>query len=109
MSGGSYDYLYCKDLDDLLQSSYQLREMASDLMLYWPQSKAAHDTKSFVDMFDVFMKVLEDKKKPLEKVWKAQEWWQSNDYVKEQVTQEIWDYEHPASDEICKPTSSFDL
>lgn len=104
MSGGSYGYLYSTFVSDLHDRSSNLREMADDLMAEWPQSKAAHDTLAFVELFDLFDEILEVKKKKLEDVWHAQEWWRSNDYSQEQVTQAIWDYEHPKPDELREPT-----
>lgn len=46
MSGGSYSYLYCKDIDELFNSRVNLQEMADDLFAKYPQSQAAHDTRT---------------------------------------------------------------
>ena len=105
MSGGSYNYLYGKFSTDLFESSHDLRQMAKDLMAKYPQSQAAHDTRSVVELIDIFSEIIQKKIEPLEQVWRAQEWYESGDSDENYVMRELWNYEHPAPDELREPTS----
>lgn len=104
MSGGSYSYLYCKDIDELFNSRTNLQEMADDLFAKYPQSQAAHDTRTLLELFNMFDKILEERKAKLEQVWRAQEWYRSVDSDEDYVVRELWNYEHPAPDAIRKPS-----
>lgn len=105
MSGGSYGYLYGKFATDLFESDHDLRKMAEDLMAKYPQSQAAHDTRSAIELIDIFSEIIQNKIRPLEQVWRAQEWYTSGDSDENYVVKELWNYEHPAPDELRKPAS----
>lgn len=71
MSGGSFDYLYSKSLTP---EAHYLRDMADELYgLGFPD--AARATLSFIA----------EPPDALREVWRAVEWWRSNDYGRDQA------------------------
>ncbi len=92
MSGGSYDYLYSKEADDLFSSPYRLEEMAERLAgLGWAADAAAdaHDLVAIIRTqkvrIDAAMARLRD-------VFHAVEWWDSCDWSEDQVRAELSKY-----------------
>lgn len=83
MSGGSFNYLYCKTLSETMGSIGDLREMVELLEKEFPYSPATIDTRA---IYDVLRRMEDAWDEPdgevqrLAKVWHAVEWWQSNDW-----------------------------
>lgn len=94
MSGGSYDYLYCKEVSELAWSEApidSLVEMANDLEKEFPGTKAAVLTREVVTQLQEALTGLGQKVEALSRVWYAMEWWKSCDSS----------FEHPMS-EVAK-------
>lgn len=79
MSGGSYDYLYCKDIGDLVNSEKMLQTMADDLAFLGYAKDAAKETEEFLLTMRQFINRLETMRERLEPIWYAKEWWASGD------------------------------
>lgn len=99
MSGGSYNYLYLKGSEDLLdgQGYEELNEMAETLLDMGYEEEAK---ETFSIQFEVkktrqkgiakkASQILEARVKKIQGVWKAVEWYQSNDsgigYVQKEI------------------------
>ncbi|SKM81958.1 Uncharacterised protein [Mycobacteroides abscessus subsp. massiliense] len=93
MSGGSFDYLYCKDLDDVLGAMGSLHEMADTLDASFPGSRAARDTRALVDRFNQLHADWEAAPlKDLRSVWHAVEWWKSCDWSRDRAQKAVDEY-----------------
>lgn len=79
MSGGSYDYLYCKEIDSLVGYDAVLQEMADDLASLGYAADAAQETQRLLEDIRAFRNRAETKLSRLSDVWKAKEWWRSCD------------------------------
>ena len=79
MSGGSFDYLYCKDISELMNDMHMLQAMADDLASLGYALDAAKETELFLLTLRQSTNRLEAMKERLEPVWKALEWWRSSD------------------------------
>jgi hypothetical protein len=100
MSGGSYNYLcHTWDLDDLLEHRGGLEEMSARLAgLGWAED-AARETEELLVMLRQWQVRAETRMERLREVWKAVEWWDSNDWGEDQVREALAKYrgegEHP--------------
>ena len=92
MSGGSYAYLYCKDATELAQYIYNLTEMADDLDVSFPGTRAAKDTRQLLEDFNKFMEITDERIQALAGVWQAMEWWHSSDSGRDHPEREIAKY-----------------
>lgn len=79
MSGGSYDYICHKDIDELINMESTIQDMADDLASLGYASDAAKETQSFLLSLRQCVNRLETMKDRLRPIWKAMEWWQSGD------------------------------
>jgi len=79
MSGGPYNNLYLKDLDDLLNQQDLVQQMADDLAKLGYAPDAAKETQEFLLTLRQFENRLETMKSRLEPVWEAYEMWKSGD------------------------------
>ena len=88
MSGGSYNYLYCKDSYDIHERRNELNEMR-DRLTELGYLDAAKETESVTLMLDSFEVRLQARLDRLNQVWKSVEWCDSGDsgedYVKDEV------------------------
>lgn len=95
MSGGSYNYLcHVLDIEDLMSKRYALTEMAERLEglseIEFPGSKAAAvSTRMLLLKLDMWETHTQAHIKLLSPVWKAVEWWDSNDWGPEHVREEL--------------------
>jgi len=83
MSGGSWDYLYCKDVDELVQRDEMLQGMADRLAGLGYADDVARETQELVLILRQFKnhaRVIADRLSP---IWRAVEWWDSSDTVEE--------------------------
>jgi hypothetical protein len=97
VSGGSFDYLYMRALDEVLARQTDLHSMADTLESEFPGSAAARDTRALVDELTELWRRWEAE--PLRKLrdgpWYAIEWWQSNDWGRDQAEAAIREYGPP--------------
>jgi hypothetical protein len=93
MSGGSYNYLNSTwDLDDLLKKRGDLEDMSARLAgLGWAED-AARETEELLVMLRQWEIRAETRITRLRDVWKAVEWWDSNDWSEAQVREALAKY-----------------
>jgi len=91
MSGGSYNYLYNADADELRRRRKELCKMAARLR-EMSHAYAAADTDLLlakVAMFDAFARDIDAEALNLRSVWRAVEWLDSGDSGEERVRKAI--------------------
>lgn len=86
MSGGSYEYLFTKDLVDHYETVTAMAERIAELG--GRNSTAALDTYTVLSL----MRAVRILAGHLENVWMAVEWYDSCDYGKEQVDEALREY-----------------
>lgn len=93
MSGGSWNYLYSKEIDDLMQYSniITLEEMA-DYLNKNGYEDVARDTIRLVEYIKSATIRIEVLHEMLSPVFKAVEWYDSGDYEKDKVEKAIEEY-----------------
>jgi len=79
MSGGSYNYLYCREPDELLDSLGDLEDMVDRLARLGYAQDAAEEAADMVLTVRSVMVRLGVMQRRLSPVFKAVEWWDSND------------------------------
>lgn len=85
MSGGSFDYLCYKACfpGELMVVTGTMREMACALRALPAGGEAADETLGLAVLLDMIAKVVGAEAEALEDVWRAVEWWRSNDTSEE--------------------------
>jgi len=79
MSGGSFDYLYCKEAGDLLQDEGTLKEMADELARLGYAADAALETQALLLEIRAARNRIASSIDRLSPVWRGLEWWKSCD------------------------------
>ena len=79
MSGGSFNYLYSKDVLDLIADIENIKRMGEALEKLGYANDVAAQTYILYDCFKHFIVRAEQKTGHLSSVWKAMEWWKSCD------------------------------
>jgi hypothetical protein len=79
MSGGSYNYLFTKDVEDIFYQEEELQRMADRLAELGYASDAAAETMEVLLEMRRFMNRLQTRLRALSDVWHAVEWWDSGD------------------------------
>jgi hypothetical protein len=94
MSGGSYNYLYCKDSSDLLagSSDEELQQMSDRLAELGYAKDAASETQYLLLTIRQCRNRIETSRKRLEQLWKAIEYWDSNDSSEQSFKEELNKY-----------------
>lgn len=95
MSGGSFNYLYCKTLSETMASFYDLKQMVETLEAEFPHSAAAIDTRRIYDVLDQMIRewdAPDSEVQRLAHVWQVIEWWQSNDYGFDSAEKAVREY-----------------
>ena len=92
MSGGSYDYLYCKEVANLFENDEILQAMADRLLDIGAGSLAARDTGSLLVELEHIRLRFELIMERLSPVWKAVEWYDSKDFGESDVRAAIEKY-----------------
>jgi len=92
MSGGSYDYLYCKDVDSLLNSVPTVQEMADRLAGLGYAEDAARETEELLLTLRQFENRINSMQARLSCVWRAVEWWDSCDSGEDCVKDALQEY-----------------
>ena len=92
MSGGSYDYLYSKDVEDLLHSQETVQNMADRLAGLGYASDAAKETEMILLTLRQFENRISAMKERLSEVWHSVEWWDSCDSGEDSVKNALEKY-----------------
>lgn len=92
MSGGYYEYLYSKDIENLMKMEEQLQQMADDLAMLGYASDAAKETEDFLLTIRAFRNRMTTRLDRLWPVWKAMEWWKSYDSGEDAVQKSLREY-----------------
>ncbi|MFE0794777.1 hypothetical protein [Streptomyces mutabilis] len=93
MSGGSYHYLCAAmDLEDLLAKRYALDEMSNRLAGLGYAQDAARETEELLLLLRQWEIRAETRLRRLTDVWKAVEWWDSNDSSEDRVHEALAKY-----------------
>ena len=94
MSGGSYNYLYCKDTSDLVERLMSLRTEDFDNMLdrlrySYPDSRIVADMVKFQTEIEDLLAVVDPKVHAFSEIWKAVEWVDSGDWSEDKVVEAV--------------------
>lgn len=93
MSGGSWNYLYCKDVDELMNgSSTELLQDMVDRLNSAGFKDVAKDTQRLVEYIKSARIRIETLFEALSPVFKAVEWFDSGDWGKETLNNEVLKY-----------------
>lgn len=93
MSGGSWDYLYSKDIDELINgSSTELLQDMADRLNSAGFEDVAKDTQRLVEYIKSASIRIETLFKVLSPVFKAVEWFDSGDWGEETLNNEVLKY-----------------
>lgn len=79
MSGGSYNYLFCKDSDQLVNEESTIQEMADRLASLGYAEDAARETTELLLMIRQARVRIDTRARRLSQVWQSVEWWDSGD------------------------------
>lgn len=91
MSGGSWNYMYSKEVDDILNMGSDLEEMKNRLEKEGALL-VANDIESLLSVIDVIQSHKDDADEILSRirmVMKSLEWWDSSDWGKEKFDREV--------------------
>lgn len=103
MSGGSWNYLYCKDVDELMNgSSTELLQDMADRLNSAGFKDVAKDTQRLVEYIKSASIRIETLFEALSPVFKAVEWFDSGDWGKETLNNEILKYRNARLDNYNK-------
>lgn len=91
MSGGSFNYLYCRDIDELMNNTSDLEEMR-DYLISYGYEDIAKDTQRLIEYIKSAECVIGTLKDMLEPVFHAVEWYESGDYGKEKMIEVLEKY-----------------
>lgn len=75
MSGGSYNYLYCKDPDQIIDEPVEIRRMSNRLAGLGYAVDAAKETEELILIIRQFKNRVGARIGRLSPVWKAIEYW----------------------------------
>lgn len=94
MSGGAYEYLCFKDVEDLFQYTYRqmLRQMADRLIELGYAEDAARETEELICIIEQAFVRIDVRRERLHKVWHAVEWWASGDWGEDEVKGVLAEY-----------------
>lgn len=103
MSGGSWDYLYSKDIDELMNgSSTELLQDMADRLNSAGFEDVAKDTQRLVEYIKSASIRIETLFETLSPVFKAVEWFDSGDWGEETLNNEILKYRNARLDSYSK-------
>jgi len=100
MSGGSFKYLYSRDVSELLGSQGELEHMAEWLSAHDAQDAAA-EVEDIIASIRQFQRRADTRLRRMSDLFKAVEWYESNDWGKERVDKELARYRGMS----CEPES----
>ena len=103
MSGGSWNYLFCKDIDELMNgSSTELLQDMVDRLNSAGFKDVAKDTQRLVEYIKSASIRIETLFEALSPVFKAVEWFDSGDWGEETLNNEILKYRNARLDNYNK-------
>lgn len=82
MSGGSYDYLFCKSPDELMNSLDALERM-TDALVSLGYSEPAAETYEVIKVLKQAELRVSVSSQRLSEVWRSVEWYESGDFGEE--------------------------
>lgn len=91
MSGGSFNYLCYREVDDLINSQDDLESMRNALIKYGYED-IAKDTQRLIEYIKSARCTIETLGNMLEPVFHAVEWYESGDYSKETMIKVLEKY-----------------
>lgn len=91
MSGGSFNYLYCRNTDELMNNTSDLEEMR-DYLISYGYEDIAKDAQRLIEYIKSAECVIGTLKNMLEPVFHAAEWYESGDYGKEKMIEVLEKY-----------------
>lgn len=103
MSGGSWSYLYCKEIDDLLQYEGLIEDMADRLASLGYANDAAKETQELVLVIRQFRNHAGTIKDRLSDIWRAIEWWDSSDSGEDGVKNALKEYRGDNAEQGAEP------
>jgi hypothetical protein len=106
VSGGSFNYMYRKELHELIYMSEDVKDMADELEALGFH-KAAQDTLEFHKEASTVLQALEKKRDQLADVWYAVEWWRSSDTSRESAEKAAREYEEKFIDKRSDKDGEF--
>lgn len=92
MSGGSYDYLFIKDPEDLLSMQDTVQSMSDRLAGLGYAPDAAQETQELLLTLRQFENRIHAITKRLSPVWRAVEWWDSGDSGEDGLVRALAEY-----------------
>ena len=108
MSGGSWNYLFCKDIDELMNgSSTELLQDMVDRLNSAGFKDVAKDTQRLVEYIKSASIRIETLFETLSPVFKAVEWFDSGDWGEETLNNEILKYRNARLDSYNKAVDDF--
>jgi hypothetical protein len=108
MSGGSWNYLFCKDIDELMNgSSTELLQDMVDRLNSAGFKDVAKDTQRLVEYIKSASIRIETLFEALSPVFKAVEWFDSGDWGEETLNNEILKYRNARLDNYNKGVDDF--
>lgn len=107
MSGGSYNYLCRKSIDEILVGGRaDLQEMADRLAKLGYADDAARETQNLMQDIRAFLNRTESAAERLSEVWKNVEWWDSGDRSEDAVKHALASYRGIAAETTEAASSS---
>lgn len=108
MSGGSWNYLFCKDIDELMNgSSTELLQDMVDRLNSAGFKDVAQDTQRLVEYIKSARIRIETLFEALGPVFKAVEWFDSADWGEEALNNEVLKYRKSNIDSYNKAVDDF--
>jgi hypothetical protein len=108
VSGGSWNYLFCKDIDELMNgSSTELLQDMVDRLNSAGFKDVAKDTQRLVEYIKSASIRIETLFETLSPVFKAVEWFDSGDWGEETLNNEILKYRNARLDSYNKAVDDF--
>lgn len=108
MSGGSWNYLFCKDIDELMNgSSTELLQDMVDRLNSAGFKDVAKDTQRLVEYIKSASIRIETLFETLSPVFKAVEWFDSGDWGEETLNNEVLKYRKSNIDSYNKAVDDF--
>ena len=99
MSGGSYNYLCCKDSSELMEAQDEIENMAARLSELGYADHAAKETQDVLQIIQDLSQIIRRYeiqvavvKGRLDPVWKAVEWWDSGDSGEDELKAALKEY-----------------
>lgn len=91
MSGGSYDYLYCKDVDSIFAHASYISDMAETLVKLG-HLDVAHDMTRLSEYIRSAYTRIDVLSEQLRPIMKAVEYYEDNDYGEDTVAEIVEEY-----------------